>query len=64
MFDNDFHVLWRPMGLTSELSPGHSLNFNFLILCSCAVPPKFYGISSHTSSINVCKYDFTKENKK
>ena len=39
-----------------------SLNFVFLILFSCGVLPKFYGISSH--STHVCMYDFSKEYKK
>ena len=38
------------------------LNFNFLILFSCAVPPEFYGILLHSTYVYI--YDFTKEYKK
>ena len=68
-------ILVGPLRVTAELIeilqyygaqrvcilPG-SLNFNFLILCSCAVPPEFYGISLHSTLVYT--YDFTKEYKK
>ena len=40
-------IPWRPMGL----------NLDFIILYSCAVPPEFYGISSH-STYDKCRYFF------
>ena len=61
-----FNIAWRSYRFSNFyywvwILPGY-LHLNFLISCSCADPPKFYGISLH--SIHVCRDDFTKKYKK